>query len=261
MGIFQVDSGTVHILGENTTEDKLRRKIGFVLESDGLYDNLTARENLEFYYQLYNVPEAGKNKIDEMLHLVGLQNRAGDKVATYSKGMRQKLALARAMIHDPDLLILDEPTAGIDPSGQMEVRDIILNLAHNQGKTVFLSSHNLDEVQRICNRIALIDRGRIKICGELDKLREGASQQELIIETGVKGKDVLQKVVDKLEKLPYIVGCRLDTGKISINLNGKAEVSEIVAILAQQGIPVEGIRKAEVSLEEIYARAVKEVEK
>src|SRR5271157_1706226 len=85
MGIFQADSGTVHILGENTTEDSLRRKIGFVLESDGLYDNLTARENLEFYYQLYNVPEASKNKIDEMLHLVGLQNRAGDKVATYSK--------------------------------------------------------------------------------------------------------------------------------------------------------------------------------
>ena len=88
MGLFRADSGTVQVLGENTSLDKLRRKIGFVLEYDGLYDNLTARENLDFYYQLYGVPEARKNKIDEMLHLVGLHNRAGDKVAAYSKGMR-----------------------------------------------------------------------------------------------------------------------------------------------------------------------------
>jgi len=260
MGLFREDSGTVDVLGENTSQDRLRRKIGFVLEADGLYNNLNGRENLDFYFQLYGVPETRRNKIDEMLHHVGLQNRAEDKVATYSKGMRQKLALVRAMVHDPELLILDEPTAGIDPSGQMEVRDIILNLAHNQGKTVFLSSHNLDEVQRICNRIALIDRGRIKICGELDKLREGASQQELIIETGVNEKDVLQKVVDKLEKLPYVAGCRLDTGKISINLKGKAEVSEIVAVLAQQGVPVEGVKKSEATLEEIYSKAVRDVE-
>ena len=261
MGLFRADSGTVQVLGENTSLDKLRRKIGFVLEYDGLYDNLTARENLDFYFQLYVVPEARRNKIDEMLHLVGLDNRAGDKVAAYSKGMRQKLALARAMVHDPEFLILDEPTAGIDPSGQMEVRDIILNLAHNQGKTVFLSSHNLDEVQRICNRIALIDKGQIKIYGELDKLRQGASQQELIIETGAKETSVLQKAVDELKKLPYITDCRLETGRIHINLKGKVEVSEIVAFLAQKGVPIEGVKKSEVSLEEIYAKAVKDVEK
>jgi len=261
MGLFRANSGTVQVLGENTSPDKLRRKIGFVLEYDGLYDNLTARENLEFYCQLYGIHEAGGNKIDEMLHLVGLYNRAGDKVATYSKGMRQKLALARAMVHDPELLILDEPTAGIDPSGQMEVRDIILNLAHNQDKTVFLSSHNLDEVQRICNRIALIDKGQIKIYGELDTLRRGASQQELIIETSVKDTGVLQKAVDELKKLPYISGYRLDTGTIHINLKGKVEVSEVVAILAQRGVPVEGVKKPETTLEEIYAKAVKDVEK
>jgi ABC-2 type transport system ATP-binding protein len=261
MGLFRADSGTVQVLGENTSLDSMRRKIGFVLENDGLYDNLTARENLEFYFQLYGMPETSKNKIDEMLHLVGLQDRAGDKIATYSKGMRQKLALARAMVHDPEFLILDEPTAGIDPSGQMEVRDIILSLAHNQGKTVFLSSHNLDEVQRICNRIALIDKGQIKIYGELDKLRQGSSQQELIIETGVNETGALQKAVDELKKLPYIADCRLETGRIHINLQGKAEVSEIVAFLAQRGVPIEGVKKSEVSLEEIYAKAVKDVEK
>ena len=261
MGLFRTDSGTVQVLGENTSLDNIRRKIGFVLEHDGLYDNLTAVENLEFYFQLYRVPEANRKKIAEMLHLVGLQERAGDKIATYSKGMRQKLALARAMVHDPEFLILDEPTSGIDPSGQMEMRDIILNLAHNQGKTVFLSSHNLDEVQRICNRIALIDKGQIKIYGELDTLRRGASQQELIIETSVKDTGVLQKAVDELKKLPYVSGYRLDTDTIHINLKGKVEVSEIVAILAQRGVPIEGVKKSEATLEEIYSKAVRDVER
>jgi ABC-2 type transport system ATP-binding protein len=260
MGLFREDSGTVDVLGENTSQDSLRRKIGFVLEYDGLYDNLTARENLEFYYQLYGIHEARGNKIDEMLHLVGLYNRAGDKVATYSKGMRQKLALARAMVHDPELLILDEPTAGIDPSGQMEMRDIIINLSHNQGKTIFLSSHNLDEVQRICNRIALIDKGRIKIYGELEQLKKAASQQELIIETSVKETDALQKVMDELKNLAYIAGYHLETGRIYITLKGKEEVSEIVAVLAQKGVPIEGVKKSEATLEEIYSKAVRDVE-
>jgi ABC-2 type transport system ATP-binding protein len=232
------------------------------LEVDGLYDNLNAWENLDFYCQLYGVPETRKKqKIEELLHRVGLQSRFGDRVATYSKGMRQKLALARAMVHDPELLILDEPTAGIDPSGQIEVRDIILDLAHNQGKTIFLSSHNLDEVQRICNRIALIDEGQIKIYGELDKLKEGAGQQELIIETGAKESVVLKQAVNELKNLPYIANCWLETGRIHVNLRDKAEVAEIVAILSRRKVPIEEIKRSEIALEKIYAKAVRNTER
>jgi ABC-2 type transport system ATP-binding protein len=262
LGIFRSDSGSVSVLGDSTEQDIYRRRIGFVLETDGLYDNLNALENLGFYCRIYGVPETSRvERTQEMLNLVGLQDRAKDKVAVYSKGMRQKLALARAMIHTPELLVLDEPTAGVDPSGQMEVRSIILNLAQEKGTTIFLSSHNLDEVQRICNRIALIDRGQIKVYGELEKLRKGIEQPELIVETGTSEPDALKQAAGELRNLPYIANYHLEAGTIHINLDGKADVAEIVTILSGKGVPVEEIKRAGASLEEIYARAVRETER
>ncbi len=159
LGLMQATSGKVSVLGQDVQDDKTRRKIGFVLEADGLYDNMTAFDNLVYYARLYDVAQPAQ-RIDAALKLVGLADRAGDKVSAYSKGMRQRLALARAMAPDPELLVLDEPTAGVDPTGQIEIRQLMLDLIHKQGKTILLSSHNLDEVQRICNRIALIHKGK-----------------------------------------------------------------------------------------------------
>jgi len=259
LGLFSPNSGKVSILGEDVSRDEIRAKVGFVLEADGLYDNLTAYENLDYYCQLYDVPQA-KDKIEEMLRLVDLLDRALDKVAAYSKGMRQKLALARAMVHEPELLILDEPTAGVDPSGQIEVRDIILNMAHKRGKTIFLSSHNLDEVQRICNRIALIDKGEIKIYGELEKLRREMGRREVVIETLItttEQSEILDDVLSDLQTLPYVRSCYREANKLYLNIDGEVDVSKIVAILSGKNIGVEEVRKGEVTLEEIYARAVK----
>ena len=104
-------------------------------------------------------------------------------MGAYSRGMRQRLALARAMVHDPAVLLLDEPTAGVDPSGQLELRELILDVARRENKTVFFSSHNLDEVQRICNRIALIDKGAIRLYGDLDGLRRELGGGTVVIET------------------------------------------------------------------------------
>jgi len=260
LGLFKPDSGKASILGEDVSRDEARAKVGFVLEADGLYDNLTGYENLDYYCQIYGVSQAqAKERIEEMLRLVGLSDRASDRVAAYSKGMRQKLALARAMVHEPELLILDEPTAGIDPSGQMEVRQIIRNLAQ-RGKTIFLSSHNLDEVQRLCNRIALIDKGEIKLYGELEKLRKEMGRREVVIETGVtttEQAEVLDGVLVELKALPYVKSCRREARKLYLNLDGRADVSEVVAMLSQKGVGVEEVRKGEITLEEIYAKAVK----
>jgi len=261
LGLFKPNSGKAYIMGKDAEDDSAREKVGFVLEADGLYDNLTAHENLDYYCQIYGVAQAQvKGGIEEMLELVDLSDRASDKVAAYSKGMRQKLALARAMVHEPELLILDEPTAGVDPSGQMEVRDIILSMAHKRGKTIFLSSHNLDEVQRICNRIALIDKGEIKLYGELDKLRREMGRREVMIETGVTTTEqaqVLDSLLAELEALPYVKSCRREARKLHLNLDGRADVSEVVAMLSGKNIGVEEVRKGEVTLEEIYAKAVK----
>ncbi len=166
LGLLKADTGRVIVLGQDINSRENRRKIGFALFPDGLYDNMTGEENLLFYARIYRVPEPEK-RISASLQAVGLKERAADKTGTYSKGMRQRLALARALVHEPEVLVLDEPTAGVDPSGQIEIRQILLEIASKAGKTIFLSSHNLDEVQRICNRIALIDRGEIKLYGYL----------------------------------------------------------------------------------------------
>ena len=260
LGLFPPNSGVAYILDKDVRCDDAREKAGFTLEADGLYDNMTAYENLDYYCQIYGVPETQtKERIQEMLHLVKLSDRASDKVAAYSKGMRQKLALARAMVHEPDLLILDEPTAAVDPTGQMEVRQIVLNLAQ-RGKTIFLSSHNLDEVQRICNRVALIDRGEIKLYGELEKLRREMGRREVVIETGITTKEqaeVLDAILTEFKALPYVKSCRREARKLHLNLDGRADVSEVVAMLSGKNIGVEEVRKGEVTLEEIYAKAVK----
>jgi len=260
LGLLSPNSGKAYILGKHAQDDNAREKVGFVLEGDGLYDNLTAYENLDYYCQIYGVPQSqAKKRIKEMLQLVDLWERESDKVSTYSKGMRQKLALARAMVHEPNLLILDEPTAAVDPTGQMEVRQIILNLAQ-RGKTIFLSSHNLDEVQRICNRIALIDKGEIELYGELETLRREMGRREVVIETGITATEQAEKLdglLAELEALPYVISCRREAQKLRLQLDGHGDVSEIVAMLSHKGIGVEEITKGEISLEEIYAKVTK----
>ena len=177
LGLYKFDSGVLDVMGQDIQKSETRKRIGFVLDLDGLYDGMTARENLLFYAKIYG-EDITDERIDQVLGLVELSGRGDDRVHTYSTGMRQRLALARAMVHDPEVLILDEPTSGVDPSGQIQIRKIMLNLAHKEKKTILLSSHNLDEVQRICNRIAIIDRGEIKLFGELETLRKSMGKAE-----------------------------------------------------------------------------------
>ncbi len=256
LGLLKPTSGRAHILGEDVSKDEARRKVGFVLESDGLYENKTAEENLTYYARIYEVAEPAE-RIDRILELVRLQDRAKDKIGTYSKGMRQRLALARAMIHDPELLVLDEPTAGVDPSGQIEVREVILNMAYKEGKAIFLSSHNLGEVQRICNRIALIDRGEIKLYGELEQLRRERSVNEVEIETT---EAIAEPLFAELKSLSHL-GLRERKDKsLTFVLQEGVRVPDIVSLLVRRGVEIEGVSRKEASLEEIYSAMLKEAE-
>ena len=256
LGLLQLTSGKASILGEDVSRDEARRKVGFVLESDGLYDNKTAEENLWYYARIYGMAKPAE-RIDGILNLVELRDRAKDKVGTYSKGMRQRLALARAMTHNPELLVLDEPTAGVDPSGQIEVREVILNMAHKEERTIFLSSHNLDEVQRICNRIALIDRGEIKLYGELEQLQREMSGNEVEIETT---EAIAEPLFGELKSLSHLgLRERKDKTLTFVPQEG-TRVPDIVSLLVRRGVEIEEVSKKEASLEEIYSAILKEVE-
>jgi len=256
LGLFQADSGKVEMLGQDVRLSETRRKIGFVLDTDGLYDNMTAEENMEYYARIYGISKAGK-KITELLEMVELGNRARDRVNTYSKGMRQRLALARAMVHDPEILVLDEPTSGVDPSGQIEIRRIMTDMAHKNNKTILLSSHNLDEVQRICNRIALIDRGEIRLFGELESLRQEMGKRLVVIEV----EDFLpEPLIAELKELSSL-GLQEINGKSFIFSPPKeTEVSDIISTLTSRGVKIEQASRKEASLEEMYSTILKETE-
>ena len=256
LGLFQADSGKLEILGQDIKLSETRNKIGFVLDADGLYDNMTAEENMEYYARIYGLFKANK-RIRELLDMVDLRNRAKDRVNTYSKGMRQRLALARAMVHDPEILVLDEPTSGVDPSGQIEIRQIMIDMAHKKNKTIFLSSHNLDEVQRICNRIALIDRGEIKLYGELESLRQGMSKRMVIIETA---QFIPESLLAELKGLSHLGLQEMKGNSLIFSPEQGTEVSDIISILAARGVKIEEATRKEASLEEMYSAILKETE-
>jgi ABC-2 type transport system ATP-binding protein len=256
LGLLAVTSGKVSVLGRDVQTNETRRKIGFVLEADGLYDNMTAYDNLLYYARLYDIAKPAQ-KAEEALKLVGLADRAADKVGTYSKGMRQRLALARAMAPDPELLVLDEPTAGVDPTGQIEIRQLMQDMIHKQGKTILLSSHNLDEVQRICDRIALIHQGQIRLYGELEKLQREMGHGGVEIETS---EPISPPIIAELQKMPDI-GIRGQQGNVLIlSASPNIDVSAVVAFLASKGIRIEQFKKQEASLEEMYTTIVHEAE-
>ncbi len=257
LGLLRADSGSVSILGADIDDTATRMKIGFALDPDGLYDTMTAAENLEYYAQIYDVKDAAA-RIEKVLGLVGMAERAGDSVGTFSRGMRQRLSLARAMVHNPEVLILDEPTAGVDPSGQIEIRKILLDIARQEKKTVLFSSHNLDEVQRICNRIALIDRGEIKLYGELEELRRKMGKSGVIIE--IAGA-VPENFFGELKERPRFGFRGMSEKSLVFEPDeGSASVGDIVNFLVARGVMIEKVGKSEASLEELYTAILEEVE-
>ena len=256
LGLFLANSGKVSVLGHDPSEDVVRKRVGFVLEGDGLYDNVTAFDNLAYYGRLYAVPQV-ESRIAKMLALAGLSDRASDKVGTFSKGMRQRLAIARAMLHDPDLLILDEPTAGIDPAGQVEVRKALLDLVEEGGKSVFLSSHNLDEVQRICNRVALIHRGQIRLAGDLNELEQQMSRGEVTIETIT---PIASALLDGLGSLPGITVVGQSDATLSLRVSTEAALPPAVTFLATNGAEIIGVKRQQAGLEEMYLSSMGEAE-
>lgn len=248
LDLLPPDGGEVRLFGR-PSDPEARRRIGFVLENDGLFDGLTAAENLALFARLYGV---SRPKVGELLELVGLGGKEGDRVGTFSKGMRQRLALARALLHDPELLVLDEPTAGLDPTGQMEVRELIRELAGG-GKTVFLSSHNLDEVERLCNRIALIHHGEIRLQGDMRELMRG-DKTGYVVELA---EPLSPELVERLHSRMELGFVGEESGALLFEPR-EVGLGELVSSLEGMGIEIEAVRRARASLEELYREIMAE---
>jgi ABC-2 type transport system ATP-binding protein len=196
-----------------------------------------------------------EKRVAEGLELAGLGSRGADKVGTFSKGMRQRLALARAMLHDPALLVLDEPTAGVDPAGQVEVREALLQMIQAGGRSVLLSSHNLDEVQRICNRVALIHRGEIRLYGELAELEQQTSKGEVVIRTA---EPVSATVMNELRTLPGVEQLSARKSTIDLRVAEEDVLSSSVALLVNRGAAIREVTSRTPGLEELYLSIVSE---
>jgi ABC-2 type transport system ATP-binding protein len=256
LGLLRPTSGSVAVLGHDPTEGEARRKIGFVLEIDGLYNDLTAYDNLAYYAQIYGLADASRRIVDNV-ERAGLVDRIEDKVGTFSKGMRQRLALARTLLHDPEVLVLDEPTAGVDPTGQIQIRQMLVDMALTAGKTVFLSSHNLDEVQRICNRIAMIHNGEIRVSGGLDEIERSMSHGVVTIETD---EPVPARVIEEIKSLPGVAVQSQKDGVLTVAAGGAAEIPAIVHLLDSRGMRIEQVKRQEASLEDVYTAIIREAE-
>jgi len=182
LGLYKADSGSIIIDGQKL-DAKAKAKVGFMLEEDGLYSELTLVENMKLYAGLYNLAyQSVSQRVDELLSIFDLQDEKNSKVGIFSRGMRKKAAFIRALLHDPQLLLLDEPFDGLDPDMQAVMRAYFIKLAKEQNKSIFMSSHNLYEVERLCRKIAVIRKGQIQLCDTIEHLKARIDNKDVSVE-------------------------------------------------------------------------------
>lgn len=257
LGLLRPTSGTALVRGVDLSrDDAARGSVGVLMENDGLYDRISAWQNLDYYGRLYHMRDRDR-RIGELLGAFGLSDRRDDKVFNFSKGMRRKLGIARAIIHDPDILMLDEPTSGLDPEAQKMVRDVLKDLSRREGMTVLLSSHNLDEVEKICSRVAVIKSGELRACDTVENLREGRGGHTLTITLSRESDAPIAASV--LKRAPTVTATRVDGARLTINYL-EDSASPLLTAIVTAGIGVEEVRKASRSLEDVYIDLVREQE-
>ena len=232
---------------------KIRKLIGFVPDNVGLYDSLSAYDNLDFYGKLYDCPEPQrKENIQRLLTMLGLWEKKDVAAGTFSKGMKQKLAIARSLVHDPQILFMDEPTANLDPESSKTVRDFILELK-KENKTIFLNTHNLDEAQRICDRIAILNT-KLMAIGTPAELERSVSGRKTVIQL----EQVSHAILVALGKLP-IGNLAVDGNKLTIDVNDpEKENAAIVDSIVRSGGHVQSVAIVGSALEDAYLRLVRE---
>jgi ABC-2 type transport system ATP-binding protein len=249
LGLTRASAGNASVLGLPVPEHRAQAlaRVGAIVEEPSFYPHLTGRENLKIAAAVRG--RAGgdpRARIDQVLHRVSLDKRAGDRVGTYSLGMRQRLGVARCLLSDPELLILDEPMNGLDPGGMLDVRRMIREMVEEEGRTVFVSSHLLDEVEKTCDLAAIIDGGRVIAQGPIDELIGGAAG-DLVVEC-----DDAERAAGLLAGDPAVHELRIEHGALRMRLLAPEQAGEINARLVGAGLVVTRLEPVRHSLEERF---------
>ena len=242
LGLQSITSGTVNINGYDITNNftKAIEKVGAIVENPDLYMYLTGYENLKLIANLYK--GVGKERIDEVVKLVKLENRINDKVSKYSLGMRQRLGIAQAILHKPNLLILDEPTNGLDPEGIKEIRELLKELAEKEKMAVLISSHNLLELETFCNKICIIKNGKVMETNKIEDVKNVAKSGYIFEIDNT-------EMVDKMLKGVTVI----DNTKFKIDIE-REEVPSIVKRLVENDIKIYSINEEKISLEDAFLK-------
>jgi ABC-2 type transport system ATP-binding protein len=262
-GVIKPTSGSVNVLGLDPQEDgpTLRARTGVLTETPSLDERLTAWDNLSIYANMYSMPKrAIKPRIWELLDEFDLADRASEKVSAYSKGMKQRLALARALLHKPELIFLDEATSGLDPVSAHHVNELIERMARRDGCTVFTCTHNLVEAQRYCDRVAIMEHGRLVAMGTPAELtRQYIRRMDVEVEVA---EEQIPSALGVLHSLPEMVLGKpvRSNGALVVTINKHESIPDVLAMLVQHNVRVYRLAAQEVNLEQVYFTIHKEEE-
>lgn len=267
-GLLKPDAGEILFDGatvnaQNPVNGSLKQKIGYMPDYFGVYDNLKVSEYMEFYADIYHVPaREQKVRMEELLETVGLEKRQNDLVDTLSRGMKQKLCLARTLIHDPELLLLDEPASGLEPQARQDLQQILRRFSE-RGKTILISSHILSELSELCTSIGIIDHGSMLLTGSREEVLRQAAKNSPMQLAVIEGSE---EAVVLLKRHAAVQSISRDKDRISVTIEGGRQAeAEVLTYLVQNGILVSSYQKGEGTLESLFMKLmqgkVEQVEK
>lgn len=245
-------SGTASVAGYSIEREQqdIRRHVGILTESPGMYDRLSAQRNLEIYANLYEVEDV-EGQVEKYLRMLGLWERRHDAAGTFSKGMKQKLAVARALLHEPQVLFLDEPTAGLDPEASRLVRDFVSEL-RAEGRTIFLTTHNLDEAERLCDRVAVFNR-RLRVVDSPSGLRRRLYGRQVVFHL----RAVAEPFVAALRAFPTVDKVEVvDNRLVASVAEPESANPDLIRALVEAGADIQFVGELRHSLEDIYLQLV-----
>jgi len=250
--ILKPDNGEVLVDGHSIHKDQIKIKsmIGYLPEEPNLYERFKAYDLLKYFGELYGVPKENlENRIYELLELVGMSERAQHRINTFSKGLRQRIGIARALIHDPDILIFDEPTMGLDPATSNSIRNFINTLRGK--KTIILCTHYMDEADALCDRVAILNHGRIADMGTPDYLKSKIHGETLL---KIKVKHIEDANLSEIRQFKSVENVNVSGGDILVSLNSNHEICDIVNVVKEDVI---SLNTKEPSLEDVFIQTVK----